>query len=416
MLPVPWCCPRKWCSKIWPRNAGKYYRSAHKENINSKTIMVHSMPTEYDPPGERDVPQEEDTGVLQKQIRSLHDIDNFQTSPTYNAFLGFILDLNEAVTGKPLSFDCHVSNLVGGIVSMLTTMKSWTTEIPAKPTRSRFGNESFCLWFDRLKEKAPELIKSFFPPTALPSTCEFTYEEVLQELVAYLTNSVGNRTRIDYGSGHEAHFVAFLYCLQCVGVLTPEDRPALVLRVFYTYLTLMRHLQEVYWLEPAGSHGVWGLDDYQFLPFLWGAAQLKGHKYIKPRSIRSDDVVDTYSHEYMYLGCIQFIKKVKTGSLMEHSPMLVDISGVKTWDKVNEGMIKMYKAELLHKYPVMQHFLFGKLLPFQAGTAKDDACEEDHDHAHAHTMPNCCVSRIPSAFSTTLSGEKRPRSVFSALD
>jgi hypothetical protein len=87
--------------------------------------------------------------------------------------------------------------------------------------------------------------------------------------------------------------------------------------------------KEVYWLEPAGSHGVWGLDDYQFLPFLWGAAQLKGHKYIKPRSVRSDDVVDTYlfyllssflplkwldrsrySREYMYLGCIQFIKKV----------------------------------------------------------------------------------------------------------
>ena len=40
------------------------------------------------------------------------------------------------------------------------------------------------------------------------------------------------------------------------------------------YLRVCRYLQIYYKMEPAGSRGVHALDDYQFVPFMWGSAQM----------------------------------------------------------------------------------------------------------------------------------------------
>lgn len=64
----------------------------------------------------------------------------------------------------------------------------------------------------------------------------------------------------------------------------------------------------------------------------------------------------------MFFQCIQFINSVKTGPFAEHSNQLWNISAVPTWNKVNNGLIKMYQAEVLEKFPVVQHILFGNLI------------------------------------------------------
>jgi serine/threonine-protein phosphatase 2A activator len=56
------------------------------------------------------------------------------------------------------------------------------------------------------------------------------------------------------------------------------------------------------------------------------------------------------------------IKKVKTGPFAEHSNQLWNISSVPNWSKVNSGLIKMYTAEVLDKFPVVQHILFGTFI------------------------------------------------------
>lgn len=194
-------------------------------------------------------------------------------------------------------------------------------------------------------------------------------------------------------------------CLVKLGILDlPKDATAIVLRIFWRYIEVMRRIQSEYWLEPAGSHGVWGLDDYHFLPFLWGAGQLSTHPYLRPKSIHDPDIVDEMAPKAMYYACIQSINAVKTASLRWHSPMLDDISGVRTWTKVNEGMSKMYRAEVLLKLPIAQHIFFGSLLDFgsdeELPTLEDDhGCRHGHGEGQAAGWGDCCGIPIPSAFA-----------------
>lgn len=288
-----------------------------------------------------------------KRIQSPDDIRRFHDSDSGKNFLGFVVALSESIRSRKISDPCHQSPLVNFILSILQTLTNWVDEIPPVQQSSRYGNLSYRDWHSRLIDNGEQLMLQFLPDDLRSATVE---------LVPYFSDSFGNATRIDYGTGHETNFAAWLYCLARLGLLKEEDYQALVSRVFVKYLELMRKLQLVYCLEPAGSHGVWGLDDYHFLPFIFGSSQLIDHKYMKPKSIHNQDILDNFSKEYMYLSCIAFVKQVKKGLFAEHSPLLDDISGVPNWNKVNSGMLKMYKAEVLEKVPIMQHFLFGWLI------------------------------------------------------
>ena len=172
---------------------------------------------------------------------------------------------------------------------------------------------------------------------------------------------------MDYGTGHETSFALFLFCLMLVRFLQPEPKEErdIVLSIFLRYLRLCWKLQDIYRLEPAGSHGVWGLDDYCFLPYIFGSGQLRGKFLVinlSTRSLRLFLMITTDQTEIavsaavhpplpstnLYFMAIMRILDVKTGPFYEHSSQLHSIAvGVPNWGKVNSGLFKMYQVSTL---------------------------------------------------------------------
>ena len=136
--------------------------------------------------------------------------------------------------------------------------------------------------------------------------------------------------------------------------MAADDRLAVAELVLPKYFDLVRKLVATYNLEPAGSHGVWSLDDYQCLPFLLGAAQLlPAPGAVSPRTalfrpsgipvvqIGGDGkmsagaigggngdaaVVAAWGTHNMFFTAVQFVRTMKKGAgFDETSPMLYQV-------------------------------------------------------------------------------------------
>lgn len=251
------------------------------------------------------------------------------------------------------------SNVSLEILSMLKDLDHLIDETPPITGPRRFGNMACRDWHNKVKEYLDLYVfdKGFS-------------EEVRVELRYYLGESFGSKVRLDYGSGHELNFVAFLGALleqkKCLNELPGDE----VLAIFACYYDLARRLIIDYSLEPAGSHGVWGLDDHFHFIYILGAAQFnvtqKGdvcHYIPSVLTVLDPPTLDLCKTTNLYVNSIAFIMRIKTGPFNEHSPVINDIHrSVSLWSKVLSGLLKMYEVEVFGKFPVVQHFYFGNKL------------------------------------------------------
>lgn len=323
-----------------------------------------------------------------KRIHNGEDLTFFLASRAYGDLMTWILQLNrsmfpqrdgDATRTWTLKTPLEPSTAVISLQTLLQKLTALIQEAPPDTGPRRFGNVAFRKWYELAEQRAPDMLDECLAEVL--SENEQSRTQLREELQAYLVGGFGSAQRLDYGTGHELSFLAFLGCLWKLHAFADGSERAIVLEVVQPYLQLIRTLIGTYTLEPAGSHGVWGLDDHSFVPYIFGSAQLsppisadaldvptegsmRGSP--SPNSVTKKDTVADYKDINMYFSAVQFIYDVKRGPFWEHSPILYDVSGIKDgWGKINKGMLKMYAAEVLGKFPVVQHFPFGSLFKWE---------------------------------------------------
>ena len=291
--------------------------------------------------------------VIQRQITDDASFERWKGSSARKEIVAFVTRLNNSCVNKSnLRLDGappQVRKLMDALRQIATGCDQY---LPKPGEARRYGSPTFRDWHAWLVASAPELLASLGSDSA--------------ELAARLAASFGDRTRIDYGTGHECAFVVFLLGCCKLQLLSENDvdSGAVVCGCFAEYIRTCRVIQRCFGLEPAGSKGVWALDDYQLLPFLFGCSQLADES----KGFGDEDTglltvnASSLSQRSMFYECLAFVDE-QTGQtpLDVAAPILFNLT-MQPWRTNARRLLRLFDEEVLGQKPVVQHMLFGELL------------------------------------------------------
>ncbi|XP_022217851.2 serine/threonine-protein phosphatase 2A activator [Drosophila obscura] len=297
------------------------------------------------------------------RIVKQQDVDLWQVSEAYHELIAYINTVSTTIQGLRLNDSYPVSPAItrlAGIFDQLEVMVHANPPLAVDKAASfvssiEQGNKAYRRW-------SRSMLRSIYPMVekAVPaSKCHY-----VNELGQYLSGSFGNATRIDYGTGHELSFLFFQCSLFRAQILQEEDIAASALVIFARYLKFVRRLQVTYTMESAGNNGAYSLDTFQFVPFLWGVAQLSYAAPFPPLQMLDADVISRYKSDYLLIGCVSHVLDTKMGPFAMHSSQLWSLAALSSWSKIHRGLLFMYLDEVLTQFEILQHIRFGKLMPF----------------------------------------------------
>ncbi len=194
-----------------------------------------------------------------KNINEGHDVSDFLMSQAYSDIMTFILQLNRAMFPSPLESPPNVrqklqnwdlgspeisfSETITRLRDLLDELNKILDEVPPDPGLRRFGNASFRKWSQLVEERAKDLLERHLPTSVL-SFNGVSEVGVKSELEVYFLGSFGSPQRLDYGTGHELSFIAFLGCIWKLGGFNPSpsgnEERGIVLGVFEPYVPPFR--------------------------------------------------------------------------------------------------------------------------------------------------------------------------------
>ena len=244
----------------------------------------------------------------------------FPQTKAYAKIYQFLIEADASIRGETQSQNAAVIKILGFVEELIENT-------PLESKRDRFAN--------------PALKKLHAAISTL---------ETETDCDVYLKNSFGNAIRLDYGTGHELNFLCFLYALNASGAMKVSE----VFLTMRRYFQIIRKMIVKFNAEPAGSHGLWGLDDYQFLPFLLGSSELHN----------SACVLDNLRQDSCYSEAIAFVKETKgRGNIpLEFvAPKLYSMRNMR-WQAINMRLFRMYNEDVLRSEVVYQHFIYSKYL------------------------------------------------------
>lgn len=107
---------------------------------------------------------------------------------------------------------------------MLQSLKTMMADAPPETGPRRFGNVAFRTWFATVEKLVPSLLEEALPEKVWDYARDAAERaDLMEELGKYLLGSFGSSERLDYGTGHELSFLAFLAAIWKLGGFAQSD-------------------------------------------------------------------------------------------------------------------------------------------------------------------------------------------------